>query len=84
MQSETSARQWDGTLSPNDFNSSVAAFCERWKDVNDSLPQWLWEPFPVVGDSSCNVGVSACYGRPIQSINLTYIFSLVMLRQQDT
>ncbi|CAL9048202.1 unnamed protein product [Musa banksii] len=54
MQSETSARQWDGTLSPNDFNSSVAAFCERWKEVNDSLPQWLWEPFPVVGDSSCN------------------------------
>ncbi|THU58792.1 hypothetical protein C4D60_Mb03t18180 [Musa balbisiana] len=54
MQSETSARQWDGTLSPNDFNSSVAALCERWKEVNDSLPQWLWVPFPVVGDSSCN------------------------------
>ncbi|CAL9113383.1 unnamed protein product [Musa textilis] len=49
-----SACQWDGTLSPNDFNYSAAAFCERWKEVNDSLPQWLWVPFPVAGDSSCN------------------------------
>ncbi|RWW68774.1 hypothetical protein BHE74_00023680 [Ensete ventricosum] len=49
-----SACQWDGTLSPNDFNSSVAALCGRWKEVNDSLPQWSWVPFPVVGNSSCN------------------------------
>ncbi|CAD6263199.1 unnamed protein product [Miscanthus lutarioriparius] len=37
---------WDGTLSPDSFNTSAAALVKRWKEieVDDSLPEWTWKP----------------------------------------
>ncbi|WOK91313.1 hypothetical protein Cni_G00004 [Canna indica] len=45
---------WDGTLSPSDFDSSVSTLCERWREANTDLPQWLWMPCHMAGASSCN------------------------------
>lgn len=42
---------WDGTLSPDSFNTSAAALVKRWKEieVDDSLPEWTWKPCSKLG-----------------------------------
>ncbi|KAF9605844.1 hypothetical protein IFM89_018864 [Coptis chinensis] len=37
---------WDGTLSPNDFNISARALCEKWKVIYPVFPPWAWVPCP--------------------------------------
>ncbi|XP_020261899.1 ubiquitin-like-conjugating enzyme ATG10 [Asparagus officinalis] len=39
-----SHKAWDGTLSSDDFYIAAKALCERWKEINSSLPQWTWIP----------------------------------------
>ncbi|XP_042412692.1 ubiquitin-like-conjugating enzyme ATG10 isoform X1 [Zingiber officinale] len=47
--------QWDGTLSPSEFDISVSDLCERWREVGTSLPQWVWLPDRALGALSCDV-----------------------------
>ncbi|KAF9604386.1 hypothetical protein IFM89_006395 [Coptis chinensis] len=35
---------WDGTLSPNDFNISARALCEKLKVIYPVFPPWAWVP----------------------------------------
>lgn len=35
---------WDGTISYDEFYIAAKALCERWKEIDSSLPQWIWIP----------------------------------------
>ncbi|XP_072950309.1 ubiquitin-like-conjugating enzyme ATG10 isoform X2 [Typha angustifolia] len=47
-----SSCSWKGALSPDDFNASAVALAKRWKEIDATLPQWIWMPCRRLGVSS--------------------------------
>lgn len=37
-------KHWDGTISSGDFYVAAKSLCERWKEMDSTLPQWTWTP----------------------------------------
>ncbi|XP_020107550.1 ubiquitin-like-conjugating enzyme ATG10 [Ananas comosus] len=46
---------WNGTLSPDEFNTAATALAKRWKETDSTLPEWIWIPCQRMGVSSSNV-----------------------------
>lgn len=82
--------QWDGTLSPSEFDISVADLCERWREVNTSLPQWVWLPDRAQGALSCDAVIhrAICFplfvGPLIDPFHEGGFILAIHYRQQDT
>nr|CAD1819898.1 unnamed protein product [Ananas comosus var. bracteatus] len=50
-----SSSLWNGTLSPDEFNTAATALAKRWKETDSTLPEWIWIPCQRMGVSSSNV-----------------------------
>lgn len=47
---------WNGTLSPDEFYTAATALAKRWKEIDSTLPEWIWIPCQRMGVPSSNVG----------------------------